>query len=290
MVIGLIVFLSLSATILFFSRMKLVKKDSKLPEVVLPTIYNGELVLPKISPTQPDGSLTKLANDERLAVVSANMTAVSDQNKITALRIIGEVINSGQKVAAGVSPVIRLLDENGNLIAQKIARPSTGFEFHDLGPQETTLYDVTLDDPPKSDKLEIIFNITSSSQSAIFQPLKIAGRSMEIRTANINSNAATDQSTESAQESSGGQTVDYYIVSGKVVNPLGSAVTDVAIYAWARDEDNKVFAVGKTGFKNDLIDPGGGVDFRTILIPVRTDEKFASYEVAAWGREYRLTP
>lgn len=279
--VGAVVLTILFGTILFLSRRTGRAKNPKSPEVAIPTIFNGDLVLPTVSSQPP---LNKFAGAGRLSVVSANLAAIFDKDKLTGLRVLGEVLNSGDQTVTSVSPVIRLLDANGNLVAQKIARPTTGYEFHDLSPNDTTLFDVTLDDPPKSDKMEILFNITGASQSAVFEPLKIASRSMETRSTNVNSS----DSTSTGSGATAGQKVDYYIVSGRVVNPLASAVTDVSIYAWARDEDNKVFAFGEASFKNDLINPGDGVDFRAILVPVRTDEKFASYEVAAWGKEYRL--
>lgn len=280
--IGLVVFLTLTGSILFLSKKLGKPGTTKPPEVALPTIFNGELVLPKVTNGAPESSAGKVVGNDRLSVVSANLVAVFENNKLTGIRVVGELGNGGENYVTAISPVVRFLDTDGNLVAQKIARLSTNFDFRSVGPKESSLYDVTVDNPPQSDKLEILFNTVSSSPSATFEALKISNRNLETKTANINT------STESAATASG-QSVDYYVASGQVVNPYPNPVTEITIYAWAKDESNKVFALGRTDFKNDLINSGEKIDFKVMLIPLRSDQKYSDYDIAAWGREYKLS-
>lgn len=254
---------------------KTFSKIKKTADVVLPTIINGELILPKLSDPSKQG-LEKVINEGRLNVVSANLVGVFDQNgSLTGIRILGEIENFGDRFVNEISPVVRFLDDKGNALGQKIAHASTNFNFKSVEPRGVNLYDVTVDSPPQSEKMEIFFNTVSSSDSAIFETLKIASRSMEIKT-------ATTGASESAQ------TVEYYLVKGAVVNPLDLPVTEIVVYAWTKNEEGKVFGFGKTEFKNDLLPSGEKIDFQIIVLPVQNNQKISTYEISAWGKRYKL--
>lgn len=245
-------------------------------DVTVPTIINGELVLPKLA---TGSAAAVLGGKARLGVVSANLIGIQDQSgKLSAIRILGEVSNIGEKMVDGISPVVRFLDSNGRTVGQKIGRLSSGWDFFGVAPTEKTLYDVTVDNPPQADRLEIVLNASSATEAAVFDQLKIASRSMEVKTATYEGNAS-----ESA-----GEKVEYYSVSGSVVNILSDPVSDIAIYSWARDKEGKVFAFGRQDFKNDLLAAGEKLDFRILLLPLKTGETYDSYEIAAWGKRYRL--
>ncbi len=257
---------------------KILSSSDEKIEVSLPTIINGELVLPKVT---TDSSLPQnaLANQPRIGVVSANLIAIAGQDQqITGIRILGEMVGLGTKVVTEVSPVIRFFDANGAVLGQKIGHYSSGWNFFGLGNGEKSVYDVTVDNPPQADKLEIVLNAATASDSAIFDQLKIASRSLEVKTANYQGEA-----TDSASES-----VEYYSVSGAVVNTLTDPISEISIYAWGRDKEGKVFAFSRQDFKNDLLIAGDKIDFKITLLPLKSNEVYDSYEVAAWGKRYQL--
>ncbi len=247
-------------------------------DVAIPTIVNGELVLPKLA--TGSAAVSALGGKVRLGIISANLIGIADQQtqKLSAIRILGEVSNIGERIVDGLSPVVRFIDKDGKTVGQKIGRLSTGWDFFGVNSGEKTLYDVTVDSPPDADKLEIVLNASSATDSALFDQLKIASRSMEVKTATYQGNASD----------SAGQKVEYYSVTGSVVNTTSDAVSDIAIYSWARDREGKVFAFNRQDFKNDLLAAGDKINFRILLLPLKNAEIYDSYEVAAWGKRYRL--
>ncbi len=272
-----IVLLSLLGGYIFinFNRKKEVS-STRLPEVVLPMIGpNGELVLSQASIS---GQKNKSLVSPRLGVVSANLAAIFDKEKMTGVRIIGEATNIGDSYIDSVDPLVRFYDAKQNMIAQKIAKFSTGFDFKEVPPREKVLYDVTVDSPPPSERIEIVFNVVSSTDSAKFLPLKIASRSMEMKFAEV----------QSEEASGSAQKVEYYTVSGKVVNIFNNLISDITVYAWGKDISGRVFVFGRADFKNDLLSPSDKVDFKIIMLPIQANQKLESYEVSAWGKEYHL--
>jgi hypothetical protein len=274
LVVGLVLFVVFVVFVFIMTRRSEQNKVPKITDVSLPTIVNGELILP-LNAKNGGNNLAKTISDGKLAVNSANLVAIFDQNKLSGIRIVGEVTNIGDRYASDMSPIVRFFDVDGRSVGQKIAHNSVNYVFHDLGANEKSLYDVTVDSPPQSDKVEIFFNVASSTDSAIFEPLKIASRSLE-----------TKNTTMGASDSA--QAVDYYIATGKIVNPFETAISDIAVYAWVKNETDKVFAVGHTEYKNDLVAPGQSVDFSIMVLPLQGNQTMSSYEISAWGREYRL--
>lgn len=297
------IFVCLLIIILFFSRKTTPAKSSPPANVVLPTIYNGELYLPQSATSAAGNNLSRQEFTGRLAVNSANLAAVFDTSgKLTGIRVLGEVTNVADQFAIGVSPVVRFYDADNKPVGQKVAHFSSGFDFRDLAPQDRSVYDVTVENPPVSDKIEILFNITASSPSATFESLKIANRNLETKTATINQTNQTDQTSQTEQTSTdsaatesatitatpSGQEVEYYVVSGQAINPYSNPITDIVIYAWAKNEEDKVFALGRIDFKNDLVNPGDKVDFKVLLVPIKSGQTLINYAIGAWGREYKL--
>jgi len=261
---------------------------SQLPfKVNVPTIVGGELVLPKVA-TASDTPWGKIAPKARLGVISANLVAIfgsegrSEQSELTGIRILGETQNIGEKFVDGFSPVIKFLDKDSKVLATKIARLSGGFDFYGLSPGEKTLYDVTVESPPKSEKLEISLHGISATDSASVEPLKIGNKSMETKSATYQEK----KSTEAAQET--GQKVQYFTISGTVVNTYPEPVSEIAIYVWVRDKDGKVFGFSRQDFKNDLLSSSDKIEFKITVLPFKIDQVYDSYELAAWGRRYKL--
>ncbi len=284
--LGLVIFVSLGLLVYFFSHKTAPAKSEKITDVSLPTIYNGELILPKVSGAL-DNNVSRAAFAGKLSVISANLAAIFENNQLTGIRIVGETGNVGDKDVTGVSPLVRFYDKDGKLAGQKVARPSKDFDFKTISARDKALYDVTVDSPSASDRVEIVFNVTASTDSAGYKPLLISNRKIETRTADVNADAPAG--TESARTAPS-QKVEYYVVSGQVNNPLENPVTDITIYAWSKDEANRVFALGRQDFKNDLINPGEKIEFKVMLLPIRSDQTYSTYEISAWGREYKILP
>ncbi|MBI3559079.1 hypothetical protein HY085_01670 [Candidatus Gottesmanbacteria bacterium] len=243
-------------------------RAGRFPEVSLPTIINGELILPKVSTPSSLPALTT-----RLAVLSANLAAVTDKDgKTTGIRVVGEVGNIGDKFINGANAIVRFYATTSAQPVQKIARPSANWDFLTVYPQDKVLYDVTVEAPPSSERLEVVFDVTNASSSALFNQLKIASRSMEMKTA-----------------SSSGQLIEYYLASGRVVNIFANPISDIVIYGWAKNLEGRVFALGRTDFKNDLLNPGDGIDFKVLMVPFQSGQKFLNSEISAYGKEYKLS-
>lgn len=265
-------------------------------DVSVPTIINGNLILPKIISTtdnsQKSGGLQMMG---RLGVISANLIGVYDekQKQLTGIRVIGEAANLGSQIVNGFSAVVRFYDAENRVVGQKVGRLSNGYDYFGIMPNDKSYYDVTVDNPPTSEKLEIVLNTTSSTPSALFEPLKIASRALEKKLATINQPTPEASSSSEATPSATPtpapeEKVEYYTVSGSVMNLKTSPISDITIYAWAKGNDNKVFTFGRQDFKNDLLLPGDKIDFKINLLPFKGDVTLESYEIAAWGKEYKL--
>jgi hypothetical protein len=270
-------------------------------DVAIPSIINGELVLPKVSGKVGENNFGGGVGKARLSVQSANLLAIFDQQtqKLSSIRVIGEVLNIGQKIVTEVSPVIRFYDKTGKQLAQKVADLSPNYKFFDLSPGDKTYYDVLVSPPDSSERLEIVLNPVTATESAQFEQLKISGRQFETKTASQEQPKAaepTPEASDSAASASAEKTepvtepkkVEYYSVSGSVLNPFRDLITDITVYAWVRNGEGKVFSFARQDFKNDLISPGDKVDFKLTLVPFKNDETMSQYELVAWGRRYKL--
>lgn len=276
--------------------------QSAMPDVAIPSIINGELVLPRVSGKVGENNLGGGVGKARLSVQSANLLAVFDPQtqKLSQIRVIGEVLNIGQKIVTEVSPVVRFYDKLGKQISQKVGDLSPNYRFFDLIPGDRTYYDVLVVPPESSDRLEIVLNPVTATDSAQFEQLKISGRQFDTKTATQEAPKAVEESTPEASESGATESakevattpepkkVEYYSVSGSVLNPFQDLITDISIYAWVKNSEGKVFSFARQDFKNDLISPGDKVDFKLTLVPFKNDETMASYELVAWGRRYKL--
>ncbi len=241
--------------------------------VTIPTIIDGELVLPKVATPAPT-----VAPKSGLGVVSANIIGIFSEEKLSGIRIVGETLAYGEKTVEQFSSVVKFLDKDGKTLAQKIAHLTSGFEFFGLRSGEKTYYDVTVDNPPTADRLEVTLNPIYAEKELELSNLKVASSSVETKFADYSSGASGSAS----------QKVAYYLVSGAIENSLSDPVVDVTIYSWAKDKDGKVFTFARQDFKNDLLPAGEKIDFKLILLPMKIDAKFASFETAVWGKRYKI--
>jgi hypothetical protein len=241
--------------------------------------------------------------------------------KLVGIRIMGEILNTGKTIATEISPVVRFLDSDNNEMAKKIGRLTPGFDFFGVGPNGQTLYDVIIDDPPQADRMEVVLNMAGATTSARFDLLKILNQTIEVKKAvNQNKNNENNKSNKDKEGSESGQAsgsaeplggpvgsegeiieptdakalvgemseIEYYTVSGSVVNSLSDPVSDVSVYVWVKDASGQVFSFGRQDFKGDLISPKKAVDFKINLLPFKDGEKMDKYEIRAWGRRYTL--
>lgn len=306
-IIGLVLGIVVVLGALWFVRLGWMTKpgtstDAKGNDVAVPTIINGDLILPKVGTL--GGELSPGTNNfapGKLGVISALLIPITSQQQggqpqLTGIQVIGETVNLGSEVVSQISPVIRFYDADGKLIGQKVGRLSDGWDFFGVSSNETTLYNVTVDKPPQADKLEIVLNAAAATTSAIYDELKIASRSVEIKTATYQGPVQNQESSTSSGATESGttttspntQSVQYYTVTGGIINTLSDPISDISVYSWIKDAQNKVFAYSRQDFKNDLLMPGDKVDFRINLLPLKDGESYAAYEVAAWGKRYKL--
>lgn len=275
--------------------------DSQVQEVTVPSIIDGQLVLPKVSGKVGENNFGGGIGKARLSVQSANLLAIFDPQtqKLQSIRVIGEVLNIGQKIVSEVSPVVRFYDVTGKAIAQKVAELSPNYKFFDLIPGDKTYYDILVSPPDSSDRLEIVLNPVAATDSAKFEQLKISGRTFETKSATQEqpkveepvqdaSDSAATQSAEKKTPVPEPKKVEYYAVSGSILNPFQDLITEITVYAWVRNAEGKVFSFARQDFKNDLISPGDKVDFKLTLVPFKSDETMYQYELVAWGRRYKL--
>ena len=181
-------------------------------DVTVPSIVGGELVLPKVDLTSnsPPQSGASTLLDDQIYVLSANLVGIysqpqsaSESGQLTGIRIMGEMLNPGKNRVNNFLPVVRFLDNEGNLKTQKIARFSDSFEFYGLDPGSRGVYDVTVDAPSATERIEVVLKPQDGDKT--LRPavnLKVASRSAQIQTV-------------TAQD---GRKVDVYVVAGEVIN------------------------------------------------------------------------
>lgn len=209
--------------------------------------------------------------------------------KLSGIRVTGEIKNVSKEVIKNVSPVIRFYDSDNKVIAQKIAKLSPTFDFFSFKPNKVTVYDVMVMDPPTADKLEILFKPDGTELVPTFEEIKIASVSVDVKTATYqNSNSSSSSGSASVSGEVSKEQVEYYTASGSIVNNLVDSISDVTVYVWVKDEKGNVFSLGRKDFKGDLINPGNKQDFSINLLPIRMDEKMNTYEVAAFGKRFKL--
>lgn len=254
-------------------------------EVSVPTIIDGELVLPKVA--TGSGGLSGENKKPAIGVVSANLVGVFDQEhrdasgspKLAGIRIIGEMVNLSANRILGLSPLVKFIDGGGKMVSQKVGRLTSGFDFMNFGPEEKAFYDVTVDDPPAADRLEVALNPAEGVEKILREKLKVASFSAETKLADLPSEAS----------GSAAKKAEYYLISGVVENSLSDDVTGIVVYAWARDKEGKIFGFSRQDFTSDLLPKGEKIDFKILLLPVRLGSKLASFEVGAWGKRYKLS-
>ncbi len=258
----------------------------KIAEVLVPTIVNGELVIPKggdlgLQVTPGLEQAKKEMTGPQLYVVSANLVGVFGQDpnstdsaaqKLTGVRALGEIKNGGDARVKGFLPIVKFFDSKGKVLTQKVGRNNANYDFFGLDPQDVTVYDVMVDDPPSnSERVEVVFK-PQETGGIDKVALKVANREI----------ASQEVQTQS------GQKATVYTVSGKLVNSTDSSMADLTVMAYVKDTEGKVVGLGRQDFRSDLIGPGEQVPFKIMVLPVKADATSDSYEVRVWGKEYKL--
>lgn len=261
-----------------FSGCSLAPKTGSNPgaPVIDPVIFQSlnQPSLPPILGLNRGQTLNELSSPPQRAafrVISASLTGVYDQGqgqnqvpKLKGLRVVGEIKNIGAKSGQPKAPVVRFHKEDG-LVQSKLAVLNLEIPVLDSG--EVFPYDVVTDDPPPSNSIEISFE-NSEENGAEWRRLKIL-----------------DRKEEEKEASGSGQIVKYREVHGSVYNTNEDKVLDAIVYAYARDKEGRVYAVGRRDFKNDLLSKDEKLDFNLIILPLREAE-YDSLEIAAWGKKY----
>ncbi len=297
-------------------------QGTNIQKVDSPSIINGELVLPKVY----SGGV--IDSKSKIRVVSAFLVGVfeekqqqqqtnpfagaapSEPPKLVGIRVLGELTNSSNEFVKEFSPVVKFYNDKDKLIAQKIAKVAPGFDFYGVGAGGTTVYDILLEDPPKADKLEILFNAAKSEKKPSSETLKITDSAIEVKTAKYQKEGEATVTKETVESSESGdatnsaeiiassssksveveksETVEYYTLSGSFQNSLVDSVSDVTVYAWVKNKEGQVFSLARQDYKGDLIAPKKKVNFKINLLPFKIDEKMDSYGVTVFAKRYTL--
>lgn len=280
--IAIVILVLTIAGVFYFTRQNKKTESKTATDVLTPTIIDGELVLPKLDlslkRTATGSGATSLL-DNQIMVISANLVgtysqapSASEGGQLTGIRIMGEMFNPGQTRITSFLPVVRFLDSEGNLKTQKIAHYSDGYELYGLDGQTKGVYDVTVDAPPPAERIEIVLK-PQDGDKALRPPvaLKVASRSAEIKSISMN-----------------GQPIDYYSITGEVINTTDSDVADILVNTYVKDKEGKVFGINKELFKSDLIRPGETIPFKVMVLPIQSNAVYSDFVVEVWGREYKL--
>ncbi len=245
-------------------------------QVVVPTIVNGELILPqgvKVG-LETAAQAGKNISEQRVYVLSANLVGVFDkEGKLTGVRALGEIKNITGKRIEGVVPVVRFMDKDGKVLAQKIGRNNDSFDFFGLEDGETAVYDVIADEPPAdSDRIEVVFQAQENAAAKGKTALKIVNRGI----------------TPQEVQTQDGKKTQVFTISGKVFNSEELAVTEITVLAYVKDKEGKILGLGRQDFKADLIPSGESIPFKIMVLPIKLDTEYDDYGVAVWGKEFRF--
>jgi len=63
----------------------------------------------------------------------------------------------------------------------------------------------------------------------------------------MNQSPSASDSAATPSAAPAAASVDYYIAKGQILNPFDVNVSDVMVYAWAKNDEDKVFCGGPNG-------------------------------------------
>ena len=190
--------------------------------------------------------------------------------ELVGVRILGEYQNVGNMTAHDVRPIIRFYDKTDRLLATKRAEPTSPFRFLPLEPNEISLYDVSVPSPPDSQKFQIELKPVPPSKETASSTL--SPKYLKLKEKSLEDAVAT---TETG-------TVNYHKFNGTMVNTSQNTLTNILVYAWLKNKDNKVFANGVKEFSHDLLAPNQELEVLMSILPTQLSE-VESYEVKLWG-------
>lgn len=226
-------------------------------------ISKGQLVLPADS------------RQVGIKVVSGNIIPVlkeQAQQEVGALRVVGEMSNLSSSKVKNVQVLLRLFDENEELVATKVGtwNPSTSFTPLSLG--ETGVYDVVVPGrPPAFAQASVEIRAAEPEEDKNF----VSSAVLELR----------DQNLELKEAQSEGQTVEYFRFTGKLVNRSQREIVNPGVLVWLKNVDNRVYALASQKFTADLLAPGKKLPVELNLIPFSGGE-LIDYKVKTFGEEF----
>ncbi len=208
-----------------------------------------------------------------IKVLSANLVAEFDKDqKLSKLKIMGEVQNISDKTIPNAVPIVYFLDEFGQNIAKKIAGFDEKYFLPPLPPKAKFLYAVAVANPPwpfASIAVNFEADVKTKNLSPAFsEDLKIEGREIEVNTASSSSGAETT----------------YFRLKGNVENIGDKRLKNVAVVAYLKDENNQVFSWASQEFPSDLFEKNQAQAVNILLVPLKI-ATMSGAEVFTFGEE-----
>jgi len=256
---------------------RILKDLEQLTEIKLP-----EIIL-NFSDTENADINAEKTSSAQLKIVSANLIAIYEEAasqpdsetarqpdsqatpRLAGLRILGEYQNISQITANDIQAIIHFFDENDRLLASKRAEPVSPFRFLPLEPEQISLYDVVVPEPPPSARLQVELKEKKSQD-----PLPSSLEELKFKENELS--AATSNN------------VNYHQFTGTIINISEKTLTNILIYIWLKDIGGRVFAHAVKSFPYDLLAPDQELNVVVPVVPAK-EGKMAVYEVKLWGEE-----
>ena len=212
--------------------------------------------------SQPDSE-----TGEETADSETNQPVSNTAPRLAGLRILGEYQNIGQTTANDVQAIIHFFDEDNHLLATKRAEPASPFRWLPLEPEQISLYDVVVPEPPPSARLQVELKEKKNQD-----PLPLSLEELKLKENELS--AATSNN------------VNYHQFKGAIINVSEKTLTNILLYIWLKDIEGRVFAHAIKSFPYDLLAPDQELNVVVPVLPAK-EGKMAVYEVKLWGEEMR---
>lgn len=195
------------------------------------------------------------------------------QPTVGALRIVGEMRNLTSRKVKNVQVLLRLFDENEELVATKVASWNPNFTLPPLDIGETGVYDVIVPGkPPQFNGASVEIRVVEPPKDA---PGFVSSAAFKLE----------DQNLEEKQASGQGRTVEYHQFTATLVNVTQREIVNPGVQVWLKNSDNRIYALASQNFTADLLAPGQELSVEINLIPFSPGE-LVDYGVRVYGEEF----
>ena len=194
--------------------------------------------------------------------------------RLSALRIIGEVENTGDSTVTEATAVLRFFDENNKLITTKIANWNN--EIFPLDPQEIRVYDVVVPNPPKSETIAIELRplSTTSNESNADDQSNQSGSRQKIHPLLKNRQFEPAEMERRDPQTKEKIKIKYYKFTATLVNNNDFDIVAPTIYLWIKNDKNEVIGLAQKGFPNDVLATNEELPVEMLIVPLTKEEVF----------------